>query len=84
MAAETAALICHRPRNGRSTLGAIRLMDAEGGSSNPLLDATTIGGEAAAIVLASPAERPIHLGAIQLETLNLPRLFFEQVICVCE
>jgi hypothetical protein len=34
--------------------------------------------------LASPAERPIHLGAIQLETLNLPRLFFEQVICVCE
>jgi hypothetical protein len=33
---------------------------------------------------ASPAERPIHLGVIQLETLNLPRLFFEQVICVCE
>jgi hypothetical protein len=26
--------------------------------------------------LASPAERPIHLGAIQLETLNLARLFF--------
>ena len=34
--------------------------------------------------LASPAERPIHLGAIQRETLNLSRLFFEQVICVCE
>jgi hypothetical protein len=59
--------------------------------------------ETAAFILASPAERPIHLGpirlvgcrwieqcrpihlgAIQLETLNLARLFFEQVICVCE
>ena len=34
--------------------------------------------------MASPAERPIHLGAIQPETLNLARLFFEQVTCVCE
>ena len=43
-----------------------------------------MAAETAALALASPAERPIHLGAIQLETLNLPRLFFEQVICVCE
>ena len=34
--------------------------------------------------LASPAERPIHLGVIQLETLNLAWLFFEQVICICQ
>jgi len=43
-----------------------------------------MAAETAALALASPAERPIHLGAIQLETLNLARLFFEQVICVCE
>jgi hypothetical protein len=32
-------------------------------SSSPLLDVTKCGGKAASI-LASPAERPIHLGAI--------------------
>ena len=37
---------------------------------------------AAPFILASPTERPIHLGAIQLETLNLPRLFFEEMICI--
>ena len=34
--------------------------------------------------LASPAERPIHLGAIQPETLNLLRLVFQQVIRIRE
>ena len=43
-----------------------------------------MAAETAALALASSAERPIHLGVIQLETLNLPGLFFEQVICVCE
>ena len=34
--------------------------------------------------MASPAERPIHLGAIQPETLNLLRLVFQQVIRIRE
>jgi len=54
-----------------------------GGSSSPLLD-VKIGGGSRRFDLPSPAERPIHLRAIQRETLNLPRLFFEQMICVCE
>jgi hypothetical protein len=49
-----------------------------------LLGALRNGGGNRRFDLASPAERPIHLGAIHLETLNLARLFFEQVICVCE
>jgi hypothetical protein len=53
------------------------------GSSSRLLDVLRMAAETP-LLFGIAAERPIHLGAIQLETLNLARLFFEQVICVCE
>ena len=49
-----------------------------------LLDVLRMAAGNRRMVLASPAERPIHRGAIQPETLNLPRLVFQQVIRIRE
>ena len=49
-----------------------------------LLDVSRMAAGNRRFDLASPAERPIHLGAIQPETLNLLRLVFQQVIRIRE